>query len=205
MSAETLYLIKVASDRPKCSPGTPTVARFRNSSRGSPGAAIDRDFTLSPVVAGKVAEIRNALEAQFLNVLKAAMARRPDLIKPSSDRAKMVFDAVAAGAPEEIIELTKRLPEETSDLAANALKSADPRRHFAWIRSRVSSKSPSPSTPSADDSGKRRRLEMATKIIERARNDGTTSAIDAETLALYGTEQSLSEILGVPLSSKRVC
>lgn len=229
LSAETLYLIKVAADRPKdrddviligakCTYDAvldrakrmfawyadrsafpdfvERLARCMARDFRIRLDAVDLDFTLSPVVAGKVAEIRNALEAQFLNVLKAAMARRPDLIEPSSDSAKMVFDAVAAGAPEEIIELTKRLPEETSDLAANVLKSADPKRHLAWIRSRVSSKSPSPSTPPADDSGKRRRLEMATKIIERARNDGTTSAINAETLALYGTEQSLTEILG---------
>jgi hypothetical protein len=40
------------------------------------------------------------------------------MIKLSEDRAKMTFDAVAAGAPEEIVNLTKRLPVEISALAS---------------------------------------------------------------------------------------
>lgn len=40
-----------------------------------------------------------------------------------------------------------------------------------------------------------RRLELAAKIFERARKEGDTSSIDAETLALYGSEASLNEIL----------
>jgi len=37
--------------------------------------------------------------------------------------------------------------------------------------------------------------ELAAKIIERARKEGDTSSIDAEMLALYGSEASLNEIL----------
>jgi hypothetical protein len=229
LSAETLYLIKVAADRPKdrddvvligakctyesvLARAKRTFAWYADRSAfpefverlarcmardfGIRLKTVDRDFGLPPVVAGKVAEIRNALEAQFLNILKAAMARRPDLIRPPEDGTKMTFDAVAAGAPEEIVELIKHLPEETSDLATNVLKSADPKRHFEWIASRVSAKSRAVEAPFAEDSGRTRRLEIAAKIIERARNDGTTSSISAEILALYGTEESLTEILG---------
>jgi hypothetical protein len=40
-----------------------------------------------------------------------------------------------------------------------------------------------------------RRPELAAKIIERARKEGDTSSIDAEMLALYGSEASLNKIL----------
>lgn len=228
LSAETLYLVKVAADRPKDRDDVVLIgakctyesvldrakrmfpwygdrsafpefverlARCTARDFGIRLETVDRDFGLPRVVAGKVTEIRNALEAQFLSLLKAAMAGRPDLIEPSEDGTKMIFDALSAGAPEEIVELIKRLPNETSDLAANVLKTADPKRYLEWIARRVSAKSRGTQTSSAEEDGKRRRLEIAIQIIERARNDGTTSVIDAETLTLYGTEESLTEIL----------
>jgi len=41
-------------------------------------------------------------------------------------------------------------------------------------------------------------LELASRIVERARREGDNSSIDAETLALYGSEESLKEILNHP-------
>jgi len=98
-------------------------------------------FELSDAVSGKVKEIRAGLQVQFFAMARAAMVRRPDLIEVDlRDRMSMIFDAVAVGAPQEVIDTLAQHPRETSDMGINALKMADLKRHTAWLAALARSK-----------------------------------------------------------------
>ena len=106
---------------------------------------VDLDFGLAEAVKQKIDDIRTGLDAQFLNALQLLMRRHHRLISfdPSKPHV-LVFDANAAKAPDELKSIARRFPEQTSDMAALALKSQDPARHADWLRNLLHHKTSSP-------------------------------------------------------------
>jgi hypothetical protein len=167
LTPETLYLIKVAADRPKDRIDVPLIAskcsyesllpralqlfpwygdrsafpeyveRLARSMARDFGRTIDTvyaDFKLPEVVLTKAREIHVALESQFWQMLKATMAAKSALILPDPvNPLKLTFNVEEANLPEELLALVHKEPDRVSDLAVSVLKSAEPKRHIAWL------------------------------------------------------------------------
>jgi hypothetical protein len=146
---------------------------------------VDGLFGLSDAVSGKVKEIRAGLQNQFLAMAREAMARRPDLIAfDPRDPMSMTFDAVTAGAPQEVTDTLAQHPREASDMAINALKSADPKRHANWLAALVRSRKSSP----ADD----QKTSLVKNVVDAARARGLNLPDNVEEkLGIYADRQSL--------------
>ena len=151
--------------------------------------AVDVLFELSDAVSGKVKEIRAGLQVQFFAMARAAMVRRPDLIEVDlRDRMSMIFDAVAAGAPQEVIDTLAQHPREASDIAINALKAADPKRHTAWLAALARSRKSAP----AED----RKTLLVKNVVDaaRARRFDLPGNVE-EKLTIYADELSLQAMI----------
>lgn len=100
----------------------------------------------------------------------------------------MIFDAVAAGAPQEVIDTLVQHPRETSDMAINAPKAADPQRHTAWLAALVRSRK---SAPAAD-----RKIALVKNVADAARARGFDLPDNVEgQLAIYADELSLQAMI----------
>ncbi|MGX9981750.1 hypothetical protein [Methylobacterium fujisawaense] len=170
LDVETLYVVKVAADRPKDRIDQGLISRHTEYGKivgranrlfpsygdreGLPAFAerlarciardfsmrladVDADLALSETVRRKVSECRRALEASFMLALRSLMNRRPDLIGADPGRPdRLLFDAAAAGAPEELLGVMDFNRDEVSDIATGVLKAHDPKRHLAWLARR---------------------------------------------------------------------
>jgi hypothetical protein len=138
---------------------------------------------------GKVKEIRAGLQGQFFAMARAAMVRRPDLIEIDlRDPMSMIFDAVAASAPQEVIDTLAQHPREASDMSVNALKASDPKRHTAWLAALARSRKSSP----AED----RKTLLVKNVVDaaRARRFDLPGNVE-EKLAIYADELSLQAMI----------
>lgn len=96
--------------------------------------AVYADFKLPEVVLVKAHEIHVALESQFWQGLKSMMAAKSALILPDPvNPLKLTFNVGEANLPEEFLALAHKDPDRVSDLAVSVLKSAEPKRHIAWL------------------------------------------------------------------------
>jgi hypothetical protein len=147
--------------------------------------AVDAEFGLSDAVSSRVMAIRAGLQVQFMAMARAAMVRRSDLIEVDPhDSMRMVFDAAAAGAPQEVIETVAHHPRETSDMAISVLKAADPKRHAAWLGTLARSRKSS--------AAEGRKTSLAKKIVDAAAARGFDLPGNAEEkLGIYADEPSL--------------
>ncbi len=69
--------------------------------------------------------------------LRSLVNRRPDLIDADPERPdRLLFDAAAAGAPEELLGVVDFNRDEVSDIATGVLKAHDPKRHLTWLARR---------------------------------------------------------------------
>lgn len=100
-----------------------------------PLARIDRDFALPSSIAAKVGEIRQGRVAQYWPVVKAMMRTNPQHISVDPKNPSLVrFDAQAAGASDNVLQVVRNNPRHIADLAAEALKIADPARHLERLQ-----------------------------------------------------------------------
>jgi hypothetical protein len=100
-----------------------------------PLARIDRDFALPSSIAAKVGEIRQGRVAQYWPVVKAMMRTNPQHISVDPKNPSLVrFDAQAAGASDDVLQVVRNNPRHIADLAVEALKIADPARHLERLQ-----------------------------------------------------------------------
>jgi hypothetical protein len=218
LSAETMYLLKVAAYRSKDIPDLPPIAAGCSSQSliarakqmfpwyadrnafpqfaerlarcvalnfDIPLEKVDASFGLADTVSDKVKEIRAGLHLQFMAMARAVMARRPDLIETDPrDPKSMIFDAAAAGAPQEVIDTLAQNYREVSDMAINALKTADPKKHANWLTALVRSRK--------SDSTEDQRTALVKNVVDAARARGLDLPDNVEEmLGIYADQQCL--------------
>ena len=107
------------------------LARYMARDFGVALKQVDDDLSLPVSTQAKIKDIRTGLDRQFLNVLKAMMAKHHGLLFfEAASPERVLFDARSAGAGDEILTVMDTLPDETADMAAQVLKQQDPARHL---------------------------------------------------------------------------